>query len=364
MRAWWWSTTSAAIGLLAYGIAATRGARQAQGPARSPCSRATCRKTNLLARSTVPRAVCHSCGSTCAAAARAMRCSFCAAYGVPRSRPGGPRTAPPRACRRGAAPCRARDGRRAHGDGHRRPAGGWHEGAPVVAMVFYRSHLQAGNTAVFDALIAALSAEGLNPLPVALDSLKDPLCRPSLQRTVRAHEVQLVLNTTAFAALGQGAIDEQGEALALAGDAPVLQVIVSGGNREDWLADSQGLRPRDIAMQIALPEMDGRIITRADQLQGPGLPLPHADRRGATISPSPTAWPSSPSWPPLVPPAQPRRRRQARRADPGQLPGQRRPHRQRRGPGHAGLGHRHPARCAARAMCWARPMQCPPTATR
>ncbi|MFS2056449.1 cobaltochelatase subunit CobN, partial [Variovorax sp. CT11-76] len=60
----------------------------------------------------------------------------------------------------------------------------------------------------------------------------------------------------------------EGGELALAGDAPVLQVIVSGGNREDWLADSQGLRPRDIAMQVALPEMDGRIVTRAVSFKG------------------------------------------------------------------------------------------------
>ncbi|MDP9991563.1 cobaltochelatase CobN [Variovorax boronicumulans] len=145
---------------------------------------------------------------------------------------------------------------------------GWHVDAPVVALVFYRSHLLSGNTAAFDALAAALHAEGLNPLPVALDSLKDPLCLSAFRGLCSEHDVQLVLNTTAFAALGQGAQDDAGEALALAGDAPVLQVIVSGGNREDWLADSQGLRPRDIAMQIALPEMDGRIITRAVSFKG------------------------------------------------------------------------------------------------
>jgi len=145
---------------------------------------------------------------------------------------------------------------------------GWHADAPVVALVFYRSHLLSGNTAVFDALAAALHAEGLNPLPVALDSLKDPLCLSAFRGLCSEHDVQLVLNTTAFAALGQGAQDDAGEAIALAGDAPVLQVIVSGGNREDWLADSQGLRPRDIAMQIALPEMDGRIITRAVSFKG------------------------------------------------------------------------------------------------
>ncbi|MDQ0070488.1 cobaltochelatase CobN [Variovorax boronicumulans] len=145
---------------------------------------------------------------------------------------------------------------------------GWHADAPVVALVFYRSHLLSGNTAAFDALAVALHAEGLNPLPVALDSLKDPLCLSAFRGLCSEHDVQLVLNTTAFAALGQSAQDDAGEAIALAGDAPVLQVIVSGGNREDWLADSQGLRPRDIAMQIALPEMDGRIITRAVSFKG------------------------------------------------------------------------------------------------
>ena len=152
---------------------------------------------------------------------------------------------------------------------------GWRDGAPVVALVFYRSHLQSGNTAVFDAMAAALQSEGLNPLPVALDSLKDPLCLSTLRDVCREHAVQLVLNTTAFAALGQGGnASDAGAALTeLAGDAPVLQVIVSGGNRADWLADSQGLRPRDIAMQISLPEMDGRIVTRAISFKG----LSHRD---------------------------------------------------------------------------------------
>ena len=136
----------------------------------------------------------------------------------------------------------------------------WTAGAPVVALVFYRSHLLAGNTAAFDALAVALREQGLNPLPIALDSLKDPLCLSTFQGLCADHAVQLVLNTTAFSALEEGA--------ALAGDAPVLQVIASGSNREDWWADSQGLRPRDIAMQIVLPEMDGRIVTRAISFKG------------------------------------------------------------------------------------------------
>ena len=38
--------------------------------------------------------------------------------------------------------------------------------APVAAIVFYRALVQAANTAPVDALIAALQARGLNPLPL------------------------------------------------------------------------------------------------------------------------------------------------------------------------------------------------------
>ena len=143
----------------------------------------------------------------------------------------------------------------------------WTQGAPVVMLVFYRSHLLAANTDAFDAMAEALLAQRLNPLPLALESLKDALCLQTLRALCSAHDVQLILNTTAFAALGEHARAGT-EADALAGDIPVLQVIASGANRDDWLADHQGLRPRDIAMQVVLPEMDGRIMTRAMSFKG------------------------------------------------------------------------------------------------
>ncbi|MGF6484257.1 cobaltochelatase subunit CobN [Paraburkholderia sp. JPY419] len=140
----------------------------------------------------------------------------------------------------------------------------WRQDAPVVAILFYKAHLQAANTAVFDALIDALEAQGLNPLPLAITSLKDAMSRDVVQSLCAQHGVALVLNTTAFAA---SAIDDP-EPLALAGDAPVFQVILSGGNRDDWLKDNHGLNSRDIAMHVALPEADGRIITRAISFKG------------------------------------------------------------------------------------------------
>lgn len=147
----------------------------------------------------------------------------------------------------------------------------WQADAPCVLVLFYRAHLQAANTAVFSALCEALLAEGLNPLPLAVTSLKDDLSVETLQRLCDVHQGQLILNTTAFARTAMDTADAQ----ALAGDVPVLQVILSGGNAPAWEADTQGLQPRDIAMHIAMPEVDGRIITRAVSFKGLARHCPH-----------------------------------------------------------------------------------------
>jgi cobaltochelatase CobN len=139
--------------------------------------------------------------------------------------------------------------------------------APVAAVLFYRAHLQAGNLRAFDALIGALERAGFHALPIAVASLKDAELRAEAEALLREAGVEIVLNTTGFAVsrLDQDAGARDG---ALGLDCPVLQVIASGGNADDWRADSQGLSPRDLAMSVALPEVDGRIVTRAFSFKG------------------------------------------------------------------------------------------------
>jgi cobaltochelatase CobN len=241
---------------------------------------------HLLARSTLPASACRQLWQYLRSGGAANAREFLKAtvyHGLDRGdAPLPPRTLPQAAVHVPPALCRA-SGTQAHAvagmDDLQRA---WTPGAPTVALVFYRSHLLAGNTVAFDAMAMALCQRGMNPLPVALDSLKDPLCLATLRQLCEDHAVQLVLNTTAFSALEPGA--------ALAGDAPVLQVIASGGNREDWWADSQGLRPRDIAMQVVLPEMDGRIITRAISFKGLSHRCPSCPR---ATSAWPWCWPTT-----------------------------------------------------------------------
>ncbi|CAN7227168.1 cobaltochelatase subunit CobN [Polaromonas sp. LjRoot131] len=148
----------------------------------------------------------------------------------------------------------------------------WQQGVPAALLVFYRAHVQAGNTAVFDAMLAALHGAGMNAIAVAVDSLKNPASLALLRSMAAERQVGVVLNATSFAvtALDGDDADSVDGALMdpLAGDAPVLQLITAGCSQEQWQADPHGLAPRDLAMQVVLPEVDGRIGTRAISFKG------------------------------------------------------------------------------------------------
>ncbi|MDX1464634.1 MAG: cobaltochelatase subunit CobN [Halomonas sp.] len=137
---------------------------------------------------------------------------------------------------------------------------------PVCLLLFYRSHLQGANTAVLDGLIAALEAEGLAPLAVAVASLKEDTCVAFVDHLIARTGAGLVVNTTGFSVNREPDEGEVGggepDGL-FAGRPVVLQAILASSPEEDWRDKSAGLHSRDVAMQVVLPEMDGRVITRA-----------------------------------------------------------------------------------------------------
>ncbi len=143
---------------------------------------------------------------------------------------------------------------------------GGHGGtAPTVGILFYRAHYLSGNLAPIDALCQALSDRNLIPVPVFVSSLREPDLQVELLEYFKpkdAESIQLLLNTTSFAISGFNSPDSEQNTLQLL-DVPVLQAIFSGGGLEQWESELQGLSPRDVAMNVALPEVDGKIITRA-----------------------------------------------------------------------------------------------------
>ena len=150
-------------------------------------------------------------------------------------------------------------------------------GKPSIAVLFYRAHWMSGNLQAVDALVRRLEELDANVLPVYSFSLKhNPEGDGQANRTFseilcdaagepRAH---CVINT-----MGMSMTDLilDGPTVSVATgpqvdyldklNVPIIQGIFSTGSEEAWEQSSLGLGPIDTAMNVALPEFDGRIIT-------------------------------------------------------------------------------------------------------
>ncbi len=145
------------------------------------------------------------------------------------------------------------------------PACGIHRAAPAdgrprALVTFYRALVLAGGTETIDALCDTLEAEGLAPTALWVPSLKDEAARAAIAAAPGGPPA-IVLNLTGFA-VGS----PEGERRATPFDrfdCPVLQLVLSGETEAAWRDGTRGLSPKDLAMNVALTEIDGRILTRA-----------------------------------------------------------------------------------------------------
>jgi cobaltochelatase CobN len=170
--------------------------------------------------------------------------------------------------------------------GERHPANG-----PTIGIVFYRAHALAGNTAFVETLADAVTAAGGTPMPVYASSLRS--AETGLYELLQGCDALIV---TVLAAGGTTAADASAggdddawsvEALA-ALDVPVLQGLCLTTTREAWERSDAALTPMDAAMQVAIPEFDGRLITVPFSFKEPGpdgVPVYRADpERAARVA--------------------------------------------------------------------------------
>jgi cobaltochelatase CobN len=132
-------------------------------------------------------------------------------------------------------------------------------GAPRALIVFYRSIYLANDLEPVEALALATRAKSFVTTAVYVTSLKDEAALAPLRELIARQPFDVVLNATAFSAR----LDESGGTILDSIDAPVLQVVLAGMGFEAWRGSLRGLGPADLAMHVALPEIDGRILTRA-----------------------------------------------------------------------------------------------------
>ncbi|WP_406723042.1 cobaltochelatase subunit CobN [Streptomyces althioticus] len=137
-------------------------------------------------------------------------------------------------------------------------------GRPTVGVLFYRAHELSGNTAFVDTLCDAIEAAGANALPVYCGSLRgaDPALYELLGRADALVATVLAAGGTHASQASAGGEEEAWDVGALAElDVPVLQGLCLTTSRAAWEGSDAALSPMDAAMQVAIPEFDGRLIT-------------------------------------------------------------------------------------------------------
>ena len=136
----------------------------------------------------------------------------------------------------------------------------------LAIVLFYRAHVLSGNLEFVDRLVRALSARGLAAVGVFTSSLRDrdalgvPLALSQLDEYP-----QVIVNTVSFPVFAASSLDNTPADATLAAfcavGAPLLQAICCGTPRAVWQDSARGLTPLEAALNIALPECDGRLIT-------------------------------------------------------------------------------------------------------
>ncbi|SFD48845.1 cobaltochelatase CobN subunit [Chitinophaga sp. CF118] len=136
---------------------------------------------------------------------------------------------------------------------------------PNVVILVYQTHYLADNLEPVYYLAEQLSNSKVNPVIAFVNNLRDQHTCDELfdlltNRNTRV--IDVIINTTSFS-IKSLSDKEDDQFIFLKINAPVIQAIFASCTREIWEENLFGLTPTDVAMNIALPEIDGRIITTA-----------------------------------------------------------------------------------------------------
>ena len=136
---------------------------------------------------------------------------------------------------------------------------------PTAMVLFYRAHVLSGNLSFVDAAVRAAERRGFAAVAVFTSSLRD--CDSTgmpLALRLLPERPDIVFNTLSFPAFAASSLEplvSPGHTLPfeIIG-APFVQAICCGATREVWDRSARGLSPSEAAMNVALPECDGRVI--------------------------------------------------------------------------------------------------------
>ncbi|XP_015949743.1 magnesium-chelatase subunit ChlH, chloroplastic [Arachis duranensis] len=134
--------------------------------------------------------------------------------------------------------------------------------APVIGLILQRSHIVTGDDGHYVAVIMELEARGAKVIPIFAGGLdfSGPVERFLIDPISKKPFVNLVVSLTGFALVGGPARQDHPRAVEALSKLDVPYIVALPlvfQTTEEWLNSTLGLHPIQVALQVALPELDG-----------------------------------------------------------------------------------------------------------
>lgn len=134
--------------------------------------------------------------------------------------------------------------------------------APVVGLILQRSHIVTGDDSHYVAVIMELEAKGAKVIPIFAGGLdfSGPVDKYLVDPISKKPFVHSVVSLTGFALVGGPARQDHPKAIEalMKLDVPYIVALpLVFQTTEEWLNSTLGLHPIQVALQVALPELDG-----------------------------------------------------------------------------------------------------------
>ncbi|MDZ8078689.1 MAG: magnesium chelatase subunit H [Nostoc sp. DcaGUA01] len=136
--------------------------------------------------------------------------------------------------------------------------------APCIGLVLQRTHLVTGDDAHYVAMVQELEALGARVLPVFAGGLdfSKPVDAYFYEPTTNVQLIDAVISLTGFALVGGPARQDHPkaiESLKRLNRPYMVALPLVFQTTEEWMDSDLGLHPIQVALQIAIPELDGAI---------------------------------------------------------------------------------------------------------